>query len=143
MPNVMYSPSYQKKNVKRSVQCHVFTQLPKEDCKTFCPVSRIRPFTKRRLYNVLSNVTYSPSYQKKNVKPSVQCHVLTQSPTGRRPNNKYPVNTSHRSDLCKNVLLEFYLITTVIYIQAVHSQICVYVYTHIVHSTVTLVGQNI
>jgi len=40
---------FQKKTVERSVQCHVFAQLPKEDRKTFCPVSRIRPVTKRRL----------------------------------------------------------------------------------------------
>ena len=35
--------------VKLCVQCHVFAQSPKEDCKTFCPLSRIRPVTKRRL----------------------------------------------------------------------------------------------
>ena len=31
--------------VKPSAHCHVFAQLPK-DCKTFCPMSRIRPVTK-------------------------------------------------------------------------------------------------
>jgi len=66
--------------VKCSVQCHVFAQSPKEDCKTFCPTSRFRPVTKRRLYNVLSSVTYSPSHQKKTVKRSVQCHVFAQLP---------------------------------------------------------------
>jgi len=67
LSKIMYWPSYQKKTVKRSVQCHVFAQspkeelkrsvqqchifaqLPKEDSKTFCPMSRIRPVTKRRL----------------------------------------------------------------------------------------------
>ena len=61
--NVTYSPSYQKKIVQRSAQCHVFAHLPKQGCTTFCPMSRIRPFTKTRLYNVLPNVTYSPSYR--------------------------------------------------------------------------------
>ena len=85
----------------------------------------------------LPNVTYWHSYQKKTVKRSAQCHVFAQSPPGRRPNHKYPVNTSHRSDLCKNVSLQYYLVTTVIHIQ---SDMCVY--THIVHSTETMVGQN-
>jgi hypothetical protein len=40
---------FEKKTVKPSVQCNVFAQLPKEDCKTFCPMSRIRPVTNRRL----------------------------------------------------------------------------------------------
>jgi hypothetical protein len=40
-------------------------------------------------------------FQKQTVKRSVQCHVFAQSPPDRRPNDKYPVNTSHRSDLCK------------------------------------------
>jgi hypothetical protein len=38
--------------------------------------------------------------QKQTVKLSAQYHVLVQSPPDRRPNDKYPVNTSHRSDLC-------------------------------------------
>jgi hypothetical protein len=37
------------------------------------------------------------------VKRSVQCHVLVQSPPGRRSNDKYPVNTLHGSDWSKNV----------------------------------------
>ena len=53
--------------------------LPKEDRKTFCPMWRIRPFTKRRL------------------KHSVQCHVFAQLSPGRAPNHKYPVNTTHCS----------------------------------------------
>ena len=53
-----------------------------------------------------------------------------QSPPGRRPNDKYPVNTSHRSVLRKNVSLQCYLVATVIYLQSVRSQICIYMYTH-------------
>jgi len=40
---------FEKKTVKRSVQCHACAQFPKEDFKTFWPMSRIRPITKRRL----------------------------------------------------------------------------------------------
>jgi len=32
-----------------------------------------------------------------NIKSCVQCYVFAQSPSGRRPNNNYPVNTSHLS----------------------------------------------
>jgi len=62
--------------------------------------------------------------QKQIVKRSAQCHVLVQSPPSRRPNDKYPVNTSHRSDLCKNVSLLCCLVTTVIHIRSVYSHIC-------------------
>jgi len=68
-------------------------------------------------------------FQKKTVKHSVQCHVLVQSPPDRRPNDKYPVNTSHRSDWYSNVSLQYYLVATVIHVQYVRSQICVYIYT--------------
>ena len=67
-------------------------------------------------------------FQKKTVKRSVQCHVLVQSPPGRRPNDKYPLNTWHRSDLCSNVSLQCYLVATVIHIQSLRSQISVYIY---------------
>ena len=59
---------------------------------------------------------------------SAQSHVLAQSPPGRRPNDKYPVNTSHRSVLCKNVSQRCYRVATVIHIQSVHSPICVYIH---------------
>ena len=36
-------------------------------------------------------------FENKIVKCFVQCHVFAQSPPGRRPNDKYLVNTSHRS----------------------------------------------
>jgi len=71
----------------------------------------------------------SHSYQKKTVKRSVQCHVFAQSPPGRRPNDKYPVNTSYCSDLCKNVSLQCYLVATVIHIQALRRQTC-FMYTY-------------
>jgi hypothetical protein len=39
-------------------------------------------------------------FEKKAVKRSAQCHVFAHSPPDRRPKDKYPVNTSHGSDLC-------------------------------------------
>ena len=68
-------------------------------------------------------------FGKKTVTPSVPCHVFAQSPPDRRPNDKYPVNTSHRSDLCKNVSLNCYLVATIMHIQSVSSQKCVYLHT--------------
>ena len=68
--------------------------------------------------------------QKQTVKLSIRCHVFAQSPPDRRPNDKYPVNTSHRSDLCQSVTLHCHLLVTVIYIQSVNSQICVYIHTY-------------
>ena len=68
-------------------------------------------------------------FQKKTVKRSVQCLVLSQSPPGRRPNDKYSVNTSHRSEMCKNGAELPYLVATVIHTQSVRSQICVYIHT--------------
>jgi len=44
-------------------------------------------------------------FETKTVKLSVQCHVFAQSPPDRHPNDKYPVNTSHPPDLCKNFSL--------------------------------------
>jgi len=82
--------------------------------------------------------------QRKNVKRSVQCHVLAQSPPGRGPNDKYPVNTSHRSDLCKNVSLQCYLVATVIHIVSKQSRVCTHTHTHthihIVHNMETTMG---
>jgi len=51
------------------------------------------------------------------------------SPPDQRPNDKYPVNTSYRSDLCKNASLQCYLVATVILIPSVRCQICVCIYT--------------
>jgi len=72
-------------------------------------------------------------FEKKVLKRSVQRHVFAQSTPGRRPKDKHPVNTSHRSDLPKNVSLQCYLVATVIHIQFVRSQI-VYTHTHNLHN---------
>ena len=45
-------------------------------------------------------------FDKKSVKRSVQCHLFARTPPDRRHSDKYPVNTLHRSDLCKNVSLQ-------------------------------------
>ena len=66
--------------------------------------------------------------QKKTLKRSAQCHILAQSPPGRRPKDKYPVNTSHPSDLYKNVSLQCYLVATVILIPSVRCQTCVHIH---------------
>jgi len=66
---------------------------------------------------------------KQTVTRSAQCHISVQLQPHRRPNNKYPAKTSHRSDLCKNASLLCYLVATVIHIQSVRCQICVYIYT--------------
>jgi hypothetical protein len=87
------------------------------------------------------NVTYSPSYQNKTVKRSAQCHLFAQPPPAPRLNNKYPVNTSHRSDLCTNVSLHCtaqYNANS--YTVSAQSDMCAY--THIVHSIQTVVGQK-
>jgi hypothetical protein len=68
--------------------------------------------------------------QRKNVKRSVLCHVLAQSPPGRRSNDKYIVNTSHRSDLCKNVSMLCCMVATVMHIQSLRSQMCTHTHTH-------------
>ena len=70
----------------------------------------------------------------------VQCYAFAQSPRGRCLNDKYPLNTSHRSDLCKNVSLHCYLVATVIHIQSLHSQICVYI--HVLFTAERLVGEK-
>jgi hypothetical protein len=64
-------------------------------------------------------------FQKTTLKQPAHCHVFAQSPPERRPNDKYPVNTSHRSGLCKNISLPCCLVATVIHIQSVRCQICV------------------
>ena len=68
-------------------------------------------------------------FKKKNAKRFVQCHVFAQSPPGRRSNDKCPVQSTFRTapDARKNVALQCYLVATVIHIQSLHSQICVYI----------------
>jgi hypothetical protein len=63
-----------------------------------------------------------PVQKKNTVKRSAQCHVFAQSPPDRRPNDKYPVNTSHRSDMRQYVSLQRYLVATVIHIQSARCQ---------------------
>ena len=70
-------------------------------------------------------------FEQQTVKRSVQCHVFSQSPPGRRPSDKYPVKTSHRSDLWKNVSLQCYLVATVILMQFLRRQVCVCVCIYI------------
>ena len=79
-------------------------------------------------------------FQKQTVKRSAQCHIFAQSPPARRPNDKYPVNTSHLSDLRKNVSLQCYLVAKVIRIQSVRCQGCIY--RNILHNIEKLVGQK-
>ena len=75
-------------------------------------------------------------------KRSAQCHVLAQSPPDRRPNDKYPVNSSHRYDLCKNVSFAVLLFggngnsCTVCTV----SDMCVC--AHVLHNSETGVGQG-
>jgi len=65
---------------------------------------------------------------KEFVKHFVQCHIFARSPPGRRPIGKYPVNTSHRSDLCTDASLQCYFVATIIHIQSVCSKICLYIH---------------
>jgi hypothetical protein len=68
-------------------------------------------------------------FKKKTVKRFAQCHVFAQSPPGRRSSDKCPVQSTLRTapDLCKNVVLQSCLVVTVIHIQSLHSQTCVYI----------------
>jgi len=72
-------------------------------------------------------------FKKKTSEHSAQFHVFAQSPPDRRPNDKYPVNTSQ---LCKHVSLQCYLVVTVIHIQSVGSRMCI----HVLHNIEMLVG---
>jgi hypothetical protein len=67
-------------------------------------------YLKRRLQNILSNVTYSPS------------HHQTGAPT---INIQSTFRTA--SDLCKNVSLQCYFLATAVHIQSVRCQTCVHV----------------
>jgi len=44
----------------------------------------------------------------------------------RNIRENYPMNSLHRSDWCKNVSVWWYLVVTVIDIQSVRSQMCIY-----------------
>jgi hypothetical protein len=77
---------------------------------------------------------------KSRLNRSAQCHVLAHAPPDRRPNDKYPVNNSPRSVLCKNVSLQCCLEAAVVHIQYVRCQMCVY--TDVLHSVETLIEQK-
>ena len=51
-----------------------------------------------RYWRIFGNIwdCYYFFFEKKIVKCFVQCHAFAQPPPDRRPNDKYPVNTSHR-----------------------------------------------
>ena len=82
------------------------------------------------------------------------CPVSRIGPVTARPapNDKYPVNNSHCSDLCKNVSFAVLLFDsndisyTVLYAADVCVCVCVCVcaraHTHVLHSRETMVGQN-
>ena len=80
---------------------------------------------KLKLYNVLSNVTYSPSHRQADTPV-----INIQSTLRTAP------------DLLKNVSLQCYLVSTVIRIQSLRSQVRVHIHTHVLHNTETLVGQK-
>jgi hypothetical protein len=73
-----------------------------------------------------SNWAATASCYKRRLKRSVHSHVFTQPPPVRRPNDKYPVSSSHCSNVRKNVSLQCYLVATVIHIQSVCSRyVCI------------------
>ena len=55
--------------------------------------------------------------------PMSRIGPVTASPAPHRQIS-YPVSTSHRSDLCKNVSLQCYVVATVIHRPSVSSQTC-------------------
>ena len=62
----------------------------------------LRNAIRRKIYGDCG-CCYCFLFEKKTVKRSVQRHVFAQSPPDRRPHDKHPVKSSHRSDLCRNV----------------------------------------
>ena len=84
----------------------------------------------------------SQMFTKGTIKCFVQCHVFAHSLPGPCPNDKHPVNSSHHSHFCVKMFhSQCYLLTTVIHIQSLSSQICAYIHVFF-HNTVTLVGQK-
>ena len=80
-------------------------------------------------------------FEEKIVECFVQCHVFAWSPSGRRPNDKYPVNTSHPFDVCTDVSLAVLFgsngnSSTV----STRSDLCIY--TYFLHSVEKLAGQK-
>ena len=72
---------------------------------------------KRRLQNVLSNVTYSPSHCQTGIPITNTYQTLRTAP-----------------DLCTNVSLAVFLVATVIHIQYLRTQIYVYIYIYTLSS---------
>ena len=79
----------------------------------------------RRLQNVLSNITYSPSHHQ-----AAAPVIIIQSTFRTAP------------DLCKKFHSHYHLVATVIYIESLRSQICVCICAHILHNIQALVGEK-
>jgi len=79
-------------------------------------------------------------FQKNTIQLSVQCHVFAQLQSDRHLNGNIQSKLRAAFDLCKNISLHCYLVTMVINIQSVRSQVCMY--THILHNIEMLVAQN-
>ena len=77
----------------------------------------------------LNGGCYKLLFEKKAVNRFAQCHLFAKSPPGRRPNDKYPSTIRTTPDLCKNVSLECHLVATVMHVQSVRSQKCVFLHT--------------
>ena len=71
--------SLAKRRLKLSVQCQVFAQLLKEDCKTFCPMSRIRPSYQKKT-KTFCPVSRIRPHTIGRLKRPVQCHVFAHLP---------------------------------------------------------------
>ena len=65
-------------------------------------------------------------FEKKIVKRFVQCLVSANSPPGLHPTDKYPVNTSHRSQIASGAVL--FGISGNSYTVSTNSDICIYIH---------------
>jgi hypothetical protein len=70
---------------------------------------------------------YYFGFEKRIVKRFVQCYVFVQSPSDRRPSDKYPVNTSHHSRVVLKCVTRRIIWSQC---QSLRSHMCVCVYTH-------------
>jgi len=71
---------------------------------------------KRRLYNFLSNVTYSPSHRQAGA-PVI--------------NTQWTLRTARDLRTNASLAVKYYLVAKVIYLQSLRSKICVYIYIYI------------
>jgi len=70
-------------------------------------------------------------FEKKNAKRFVQCHVFSQSPPGRCPNDKMSSQHFALLPICVKIFHpQYYLVAYVIHTQSQRSQICVCVHIH-------------